>query len=109
MATKKKEEAKQIKEDEVILQQIARESVEPSHFASLYINDVQIQITPWDFRFVLGVIEKEPTKENATLGIKTLGEIRMSPQFAKRLYVVLGGQLKNYEESVGQIPIVERD
>jgi hypothetical protein len=84
---------------------INREAVESPVFVALYANDTQIQITPWDFRFVFGVIKSAPTVENPTISISTLGEVRMSPQHAKKVLAVLERQVAIYEQNVGPIPL----
>lgn len=75
----------------------------PKSFVSLYSNDIQVEITPYDFRLLLGVIVGVPTMENSTISIQTFGELRMSPQLAKKLISVLSEKLHHYEESVGVI------
>ena len=84
--------------------QVKRIAVEPAQFVSLYVNDTQVQMTPWDFRLVLGLVAELPSAEDPTLVVKTIGEIRMSPQHIKRITEVLLGQLKVYEETYGPIP-----
>jgi len=92
---------------ESAVKNIKRENVSPDKFVSLYVNDLQVQITPWDFRVLLGLVTGTPSKESPELEIATIGEIRMSPQLAKRLLVVLQGQVQNYEQSVGPIPLAK--
>jgi hypothetical protein len=84
-----------------------REETKAENFVSMYINDTQIQITPWDFRFIFGLIETPPmvVGESKTILVKTIGEIRMSPQHAKTVAMVLLQQVKRYEENVGPIPM----
>lgn len=85
-------------------QAVKREMVEGSQFVSLYVNDTQIQITPWDIRFIFGLIMELPTIETPTVSIKTIGEVRMSPQHAKRVATILLQQLHVYEQNIGLIP-----
>jgi hypothetical protein len=40
----------------------------------------------------------------AVAQIKLIGELRMSPQLAKRLALILIEQLKRYEQQFGEIP-----
>jgi len=81
-----------------------REVVKSENFFSVYANDVQVQTTPWDVRLALGQVEIEGTAAAPTMRISVLGEIRLSPQLAKRLIKIVASQLKSYEETVGQIP-----
>ena len=80
-------------------------SVEKSpSFASLYANDVQVQVTPWDVRLILGEIASVPTPEDQTVVVREVGELRLSPQLAKRLALILIEQLRHYEDRFGPIP-----
>ena len=74
-------------------------------FVSLYVNDTQIEVTPWDFRFTFGEITRAPTADNPTVGVKSTGEIRMSPQHAKKLAEILVQTLQRYESAIGKIPL----
>ncbi len=69
-------------------------------FQSLYANDVQLQTTPWDVRLTFG----EFVVESGAVNVKQTGEVRMSPQLAKRVALLLVSQLKKYEERFGGIP-----
>jgi hypothetical protein len=89
----------------VIRANIKRELVTDSGFVSLYANDTQIQLTPWDFRLIFGQIANVPTPENPTIQVRQIGEVRMSPQHAKKITLILIGQLKHYEETIGPIPL----
>jgi len=91
--------ATQIKPEDVI-----REKVDPSQFAALYVNDIQMDLTPFDVRLILGLVTEGPTPERQTIKVSTIGEIRMSPQLAKQLAALLVGNLRNYELTVGIIP-----
>jgi hypothetical protein len=89
-----------------IIRANANRAVTPSpNFFSVYANDAQLQSTPWDVRLIFGVIAGFPTEETQTVEITQLGEIRLSPQLAKKLTMVLIQQLKAYEERFGQIPL----
>ena len=72
-------------------------------FVSLYANDVQVQTSVWDVRLLLGEISIEEDKKVAN--VYQTGEVRMSPQLAKRLIAIIVQQLKGYEEKLGPIPI----
>jgi hypothetical protein len=43
--------------------------------------------------------------EQPTIQIKTTGEVRMSPQHAKKLAQILLKQIQVYESNVGTIPL----
>ena len=87
----------------IIRANINREMVASDAYVTLYVNDTQIQISPWDFRFLLGVIVSTPD-DRSSVRIQQVGEVRMSPQHAKTVARVLLQQIQNYEEHVGQIP-----
>lgn len=81
-----------------------RTVVTDSDFASLYANDLQIQTSPWDVRLIFGCIDVAGTVDDPAAVIKQVGEVRMSPQLAKKLTVILIGQLQGYEQRFGPIP-----
>jgi Protein of unknown function (DUF3467) len=70
-------------------------------FVSLYTNDTQVQTTPWDVRLVFGEIADTT---NEAVIVRRTGEVRMSPQHAKRITVILIKQLQGYEAKFGPIP-----
>ena len=90
----------------IIRANVNREIVESPAFVSLYANDTQIQLSAWDVRMIFGVISEPATNERPTIIVKTVGEVRMSPQHAKKIAMILINQLRNYETSVGVIPLV---
>lgn len=81
-----------------------REVIVSPDFVTLYANDTQMQVTPWDVRLIFGQISDIPTKENPTAVIKRVGEVRMSPQHAKTVVRILSAQLDSYEQNIGPIP-----
>jgi hypothetical protein len=87
----------------IIRANVNREAAPSANFVSLYVNYTQVQVTPWDVRFMLGVIDGVPSPENPTVLIKQIGEIRMSPQHAKKVAQVLVNQIANYEKNIGPI------
>ena len=95
------------KDHTVVRANINREMAPGSSFVSLYVNDTQVQVSPWDIRLILGLIEGVPTAENPTVLVRQIGEIRMSPQHAKKVAQVLVNQIANYEKSVGPIVLPE--
>lgn len=75
--------------------------VQSPSFVTLYTNDVSIITTPWDVCLHLGAIQGP---EGECVRVQQLGELRMSPQFAKKLTQILISQLREYEEALGPIP-----
>jgi hypothetical protein len=83
-----------------------REVIQSPEFVSLYANDTQVQLSFWDMRLIFGLITTTAAEEeNQVIQIKTVGEVRMSPQHAKRVAMILIQQLKRYEETIGPIPV----
>lgn len=83
---------------------VKREVTKAAGFVSIYTNDIQVQTSPWDMRLLLGEISRFPTHEDAVLGINLLGEVRLSPQCARRFVAIMLEQLNGYEERFGKIP-----
>jgi hypothetical protein len=83
---------------------IKREDTTSPDFFSVYVNDIQVQTTPWDIRLMLGEIGGIPSEGNPIIRVKQLGEVRMSPQLAKRVMTIITEQLRTYEERFGEIP-----
>jgi hypothetical protein len=76
-----------------------------STFFTTYTNDVQLFVSPWDVRLILGELgDQEDVEGKPVLNITQLGEVRMSAQIAKRLVILLSAQLKTYETLFGLIP-----
>ena len=90
---------------QIVRANVARAVVLSPTFVSLYANDTQIQTSPWDFRLIFGEISNIPTTEEPTVVIRQTGEVRMSPQHAKKVAEILIKQLRHYEETVGPIPL----
>ena len=89
---------------QIVRANVEREVVVSPDFVSLYANDTQFQTSPWDFRLIFGVIDAVPTNENHTVVVKQTGEVRMSPQHAKKITQLLLEQLAGYEKRFGPIP-----
>ena len=89
---------------EIVRANVERENFAEPGFVSLYVNDTQVQISPWDVRMIFGEIADPATKERPTVRVKSLGEVRMSPQHAKRLVKILARLLVGYEKRFGVIP-----
>ena len=77
-------------------------------FASLYVNDVNVMVSPWDFRLRLGQLEKVDSEKAEAL-VTVLADVRMSPQHLRKLVDVLSTQLDGYEATMGAIPRVPSD
>jgi Protein of unknown function (DUF3467) len=85
---------------------VNRQVTTSANFFSAYANDIQLQTTPWDVRLILGVISSVPTEEaSTTVTITQLGEVRIAPQLAKKLTMLMIQQLQAYEAQFGQIPL----
>jgi Protein of unknown function (DUF3467) len=85
---------------------VNRQVTTSESFFSAYANDIQAQITPWDVRLVFGVISSLPTEGAITnVTITQLGEVRMAPQLAKKLTMLMIQQLQAYEAQFGEIPL----
>lgn len=92
-------------EPTIVRANVNRQTVTAEKFVSLYVNDTQVQVTPWDIKLIFGEITSVPTPENPAIIIKQIGEVRMSPQHAKKVTQVLLQQLEHYERTVGPIPL----
>ena len=92
-------------ETKIIRANVKRTIVMDSNFASLYSNDTQVQVSPWDVRLIFGEISEGPTTERPEALIKCTGQVRMSPQHAKKLAEILMGSLATYERTFGPLPM----
>lgn len=88
---------------------VPREVTKAADFFSVYVNDVQIMSTFWDMRLTVGqIVDLAPRGgEPRAMKVEQVGEIRISPQLAKRLAVILESQVANYEQNFGPIPSPE--
>ncbi len=92
-------------EEEIVRANVNRETVPAAGYVSLYANDTQIRMTPWDILLIFGEITGFPTADNPMVTVALRGEVRMSPQHAKRVLAVLQRQIDMYERTVGPIPL----
>lgn len=83
---------------------VKRANIKSPGFVSIYANDIQVQTSPWDMRFILGEIAQAATKEEPIVTINQLAELRISPQLAKTLTGIMIEQINAYEERFGQLP-----
>ena len=56
-----------VPEDAIVRANINRQIIPGEAYSALYANDTQIQMSPWDFRFMFGVIASLPTSANPTI------------------------------------------
>ena len=89
--------------------QIKREETRSPAFFSAYTNDVQVQTSPWDMRMIFGEIATPATTQVHRVVINQLGEVRMSPQLAKTVAMIMVKQLRVYESRFGPIPLAKKD
>ena len=92
-------------EEEIVRANVHRDVFPAPGFVSLYANDTQVRVTPWDIMLIFGEIAGFPTAENPAVTVRLTGEVRMSPQHAKRLLAVLQRQISVYEQTIGVIPL----
>jgi Protein of unknown function (DUF3467) len=85
-------------------QDVNREVVKSPDCFHVYVNDVQVQTSPWDMRLILGRVDEPATPGKPTVTIKQLGELHMSLELAKRLAMMVIAQLQAYEGRFGRIP-----
>jgi hypothetical protein len=86
--------------------EVTNRVVKPADNAfSVYVNDVQLQMSPWDLRLLLGVVTGLPTDDPHTITVTQLGEIRIAPQLAKKLMLLMMQQVQAYEAQLGPIPL----
>jgi hypothetical protein len=93
-------------ETEIVRATINRNVAKSPTFVSLYSNDVQVQTSPWDVLLVLGQMQAVAGPDGPTgIHVTQIADLRMSPQLAKKVAMILIQQLKNYEEQMGPIPL----
>jgi hypothetical protein len=89
------------KQNGVVQNDIKREETTAADFVSLYSNDTQVQLSPWDVRVIFGVIDQPPTRDRPTNIVKQVGEVRMSLHHAKKLAQILTAQVELFERISG--------
>lgn len=91
----------------MFLPNLKREATRATEFFSIYANDVQIGISPWDVRLVFGELgDIVQPDEIPAIAVRQLGELRISLELAKKLTMMMAEQLKSYEANVGDIPLL---
>jgi uncharacterized protein DUF3467 len=91
---------------QIIRANVKRKNERAESFVALYANDAQFRTTPWDIRITFGSIAAS-AESDKELVVKELSEVYMSPQFAKRVAMVLLTQIQHYERTIGPIPLPE--
>jgi hypothetical protein len=61
---------------------VNRNVIAPADLPSFYANDTQVQTSPWDVRFMFGVIA-DIDAEKGVATIKRVADVRMSLQHAR--------------------------
>jgi hypothetical protein len=80
--------------------EVIRNKVEP--FTSVYANNVQLEVTPWEFKMYFGEIEKV---EGDRVFVNETVKVIISPTQMKALVRVLQTTLAQYEAQVGEIKV----
>jgi hypothetical protein len=79
------------------------ESVQSDKFVSVYSNSANLEVTPWDFKFVFGALVKG--EQGKLPKIENRVEVVMSPQHAKALLGIFTTYIQEYEKNVGEIKL----
>ena len=88
-------------ETAVVRANVNRQTVVSDGFVSIYANDTQLQLSPWDVRLIFGVIDEVATQEKPFSIVKLLGEVRMSLHHAKKVAEILAAHIELYEKATG--------
>lgn len=94
-----------VPESMIIRANVNRNQERSPDYFSVYANDLQMQTTPWDIRLIFGLITSTPVDNTGVVTVTQLGELRLSPQLAKLVTMILTQQLRGYEEQFGEIPL----
>jgi|ERR1035438_6626031 hypothetical protein len=100
-----KEDKAAMPESMIIRANVNRKQERSPDYFSVYANDLQMQTTPWDIRLIFGLITGTPVDHTGVVNVTQLGELRLSPQLAKLVAMILTQQLRGYEEQFGEIPL----
>jgi hypothetical protein len=73
--------------------------VSPSH-TSVYANNAEIMLSPWDFRIRLGQIQKA---DQAELVVEDTATVYMSPTHMKAFMKAITANIEKYERLFGVI------
>lgn len=67
-----------------------------------YANSVQVKMSVWDFQLVFGTMDQASAE---TVELSNFQGIYLSPQQAKALWNILGGNLAQYEQTFGKLSL----
>jgi hypothetical protein len=85
--------------DRQAAQRITDATQSPEH-QTIYVNNVALQVSPWDFKFDMGKL-LEATKEK--LSYEVAVTVYMSPQHAKLFAQMVARNVEKYEQQMGEI------
>lgn len=71
--------------------------------AIVYANNVQLETSPWDFRFRF---RRFGDATQDSVNVDELAVVYMSPSQAKAFLSALARQVEKYESTHGQLPVV---
>ena len=95
-----------VEENVVVRANVNRNVIAPADLPAFYANDTQLQMTPWDVRFMFGVIA-DVDAEQSVATVQRVADVRISLQHAKRIAAILTEQIRQYEAKVGIIAVPE--
>jgi hypothetical protein len=72
------------------------------NFRQIYCNSVNMDVTPWEFKFTFGNIVKPQPGQTRPV-IENAIEITASPQLAKVFLNILANNMAEYEKNVGEV------
>src|SRR5712692_7223631 len=77
---------------------LAMERTQASNFQSIYVNNVQISVSYFDVKMLLGEVS---AITDGRLNVSDKVAVTMSPEHAASLHKLLGDQLEKYRENFG--------
>jgi|SRR5580700_10037123 hypothetical protein len=84
------------------MEQVPQQNTKTADFKSIYSNNVQFTMSPWDVVFMFG--ENQSVKDNILM-VEQSVRVVMSPQHAKVFCQVLTDQIGKYETAFGVIQV----
>lgn len=96
----------QSKGPEIVRANVGREVLTPPGLPSYYANDTMVQATPWDVRFMFGMVADVDAASEKIL-ITRVADVRMSLQHAKRVAQILTQLISQYEAKSGTLALPE--
>ena len=79
-----------------------REELSPG-FVSLYANETQVAITPWDVCLRLGLLIEGGGGVNEAVVVSRLADVRMSLPHVKKVMEILTNVIEQYERQIGVV------